>query len=200
MRSPALLRCGLALGCAALLGACAAPQAYVVLLDEDGHTGKVLVTQDGGYTLALDSASAAARIDGDTPTTVQLNKYLFETDFDPALAARPLPPRTFHVYFDAGGSALTAESRALFPAIGDALARYTAADVSIVGHTDTVGDAERNQVLALERANTVRQALGDLLAPAVAVEVTSHGERNPRVPTADDVDEARNRRVDITIR
>lgn len=88
----------------------------------------------------------------------------------------------------------------LGPAIAETLAHRAAPDVSIVGHTDTVGDAERNQVLALERARIVQQALAELLKDAVAVEVTSHGERNPVVPTADEMDEPRNRRVDITIR
>lgn len=191
---------GLALAAAALLGACAAPQSYVVLLDDEGRTGKVVLTREGSAGLALDTANAAARLDRAEPAGVRLNKYLFETDFDAALAARPLPPRTFRVYFEAGGSTLTAASRTLFPAIAETLARRAAPDVSIVGHTDTVGDAERNQVLALERARIVQQALAELLKDAVAVEVTSHGERNPVVPTADEVDEPRNRRVDITIR
>jgi outer membrane protein OmpA-like peptidoglycan-associated protein len=33
-----------------------------------------------------------------------------------------------------------------------------------------------------------------------AIVVTSHGEATPLVPTADDVTEPKNRRVDITVR
>jgi outer membrane protein OmpA-like peptidoglycan-associated protein len=37
------------------------------------------------------------------------------------------------------------------------------------------------------------------IAPAL-LEVTSHGEANPLVPTADEVPEPRNRRVEVMVR
>ena len=42
--------------------------------------------------------------------------------------------------------------------------------------------------------------LGDVLQPALEVTIDSHGERNPLVPTDDGIEEARNRRVEVTIR
>ena len=45
----------------------------------------------------------------------------------------------------------------------------------------------------------MNRLIGDLL-DASAINVTSHGEATLLVPTADDVSEARNRRVEITVR
>ena len=75
----------------------------------------------------------------------------------------------------------------------------------LAGHADQqqadrAGDDAINETLALERANTVNGLLGDVLQPALDVTIDSHGERNPLVPTDDGVEEARNRRVEVTIR
>ena len=47
-------------------------------------------------------------------------------------------------------------------------------------------------------------AVGALLAAEGidpgALEITSHGEANPLVPTGDNVSEPRNRRVEVTVR
>ena len=95
---------------------------------------------------------------------------------------------------------LTEESAALVADIQQALRERPAPDVSIIGHTDRAGDDAINEALALERANTVNGLLGDVLQPALEVTIDSHGERNPLVPTDDGIEEARNRRVEVTIR
>ncbi len=73
-------------------------------------------------------------------------------------------------------------------------------DVSIIGHSDTVGKAEANAALALKRA----QAIGDLLKEkglkVEALSIESHGESNLLVKTPDETPEPRNRRVEVSIR
>ena len=68
------------------------------------------------------------------------------------------------------------------------------------GHTDTVGAATANVGLGLRRANVVRVRLIEAGLDGSAITVTSHGEATLLIPTADDVSEPRNRRVDITVR
>jgi len=73
-------------------------------------------------------------------------------------------------------------------------------DISVVGHTDTVGKDDYNSVLSLKRARAVASILrGKGVDPSV-LDITSHGKRNPLVPTGDQVPEPRNRRVEITVR
>ena len=81
-----------------------------------------------------------------------------------------------------------------------ALAALPAAEVVITGHTDRVGAVEANDRLSLARAEAVREILvaGGLARSAITV--AGRGEREPAVATADEVAEARNRRVEIKIR
>jgi outer membrane protein OmpA-like peptidoglycan-associated protein len=72
--------------------------------------------------------------------------------------------------------------------------------VVVRGHTDTTGSAAQNVALGLKRAHTVRSLLVNTGIDPSSIEVVSHGESELLVRTADDVFEARNRRVEITLR
>lgn len=69
-------------------------------------------------------------------------------------------PDHFLLYFESGGTRLTAESSAMLPKIFEAASKRPA-DMSVIGHTDTVGRAELNESLALKRANEVAAMLKD---------------------------------------
>jgi len=126
------------------------------------------------------------------------------------MAARAIPPQTFLLYLESGSAKLTTESEQLIPRIVEAIRTRTRPGVSIIGHTDTAGDAAANQRLGQERAQLIAQHLGLLPrdgAPARLSDVqlsdltvTSHGESNLLVRTPDNTPEARNRRVEVTIR
>jgi len=116
------------------------------------------------------------------------------------LRVTPLDPKTFIMYFRFGTDQLTVESEKQFPRIFDELKRYPAAELSIVGHTDRAGAKKLNAALSLKRANSTLRRLEEAGLKRSRVEVGSHGENNPLVPTADGVAEPRNRRVEVTIR
>jgi OOP family OmpA-OmpF porin len=72
--------------------------------------------------------------------------------------------------------------------------------VLVIGHTDRVGTDPFNDALSKARAEVVRRALvARGIAPGNIV-VVGRGKREPIVPTADGVAEARNRRVEILVR
>jgi two-component system sensor histidine kinase/response regulator len=75
-----------------------------------------------------------------------------------------------------------------------------AADVSITGHTDTVGKAELNEAIALKRAQAISDLLKQNGMQPFALTVGSHGKRNLLVPTPDETPEPRNRRVEVSVR
>jgi adhesin transport system outer membrane protein len=191
----------LTLALAAWLGGCASrgPGAYAVLLPSpDGSVGKVSVQGPRG-TQVLTQAQQGATLDGGSPpfavTPAQLQR-----DFGAAMAAQPTLPEQFLLYFEVGGSALTAESKALLPLILASARARPALDLSVIGHSDTVGKAEANETLALNRATAISDQLRQLGLQAAALSVESHGERNLLVPTPDETAEPRNRRVEITLR
>jgi outer membrane protein OmpA-like peptidoglycan-associated protein len=184
----------------ALLAACATPQGSVVLLPErDGKTTAVVITQ-GANQVPLTQAYAAAHLTRGGPQSYQSSAQEVQTYFASALAAQPLPPAQFTLYFVDGKDEFTDESKKLIDGVFAEIAKRPVPDVVVIGHTDKVGSDAVNDPLSRQRAEVVRNAL---LARGIAVDKVvafGRGKREPVVPTADGVAEARNRRVEIQVR
>ncbi len=175
------------------------PLSYAVLLDNaDGSVGAITVTGAKG-TVTVDQSKNAVNLDGATPP-YRADDSKLQNDFGAALAARPHPPATFLLYFELGGTQLTPESQALIARIIDDAAKRSVPDISVIGHTDTAGDAAANEKLGLQRAQTVTQLITGAGLKALEITVTSHGERDLLVKTPDNTAEPKNRRVEVTIR
>lgn len=183
---------------AALLSACAGPRSYVALLTSpDGTLGQVTVMGARGFqTLTKDHTAAA--LDGQTSPFEVTPKQL-QADFGDALAARPPLPERFLLYFTQKSELTEDSKKALVTLLERAKARKSL-DMSVIGHTDTQGASAANQALALQRATVVAAQLRSLGLQDVVMVVESHGESNLLVPTADEVVEPRNRRVEVTLR
>ena len=196
LRNTALL---LAFVAMALTGCASKPKSYVVLLESpDGTTGQVLVKGSKGEQL-IDKARRGALLDGSTPPA-PVDDETLKKDFGDAMGARPALPEHFLLYFESGGTSLTAESTAMLEKIIEVSVKRPAVDMSVIGHTDTPGKAELNEALALKRANATADLLKGKGLKVHALSVESHGERNLLIPTPDDTPEPRNRRVEISIR
>ncbi|MFT3719010.1 OmpA family protein [Pseudorhodoferax sp.] len=173
------------------------PRAYVALLpNADGSTGQVVYTGPMGRT-ELSRAGQAVALSGSAEPFMVSDEQL-QRDAGRAIAAQPRPPRTFLLYF--GTAEITPTSQALLPQILAEVRSRPTAELSIVGHTDTVGPAEQNAVLSLRRAEQAALLLQDAIASAQQVEITSHGENDLLIPTPDETAEPRNRRVEVTVR
>jgi outer membrane protein OmpA-like peptidoglycan-associated protein len=185
----------------ALLAACASkPQGTVVLLpDKDGRDTALRVTQDG-RELLLDKPYAAAQLTDKGPLQASSSAEQVQAQFGAALAARPLPPQQFTLYFVEGKDEFTDESRRAFDSVFSEIAKRPVPDVLVIGHTDTVGTDAFNDLLSRQRAEVVRRALVARGIAADNIVVVGRGKREPIVPTADGVAEARNRRVEILVR
>jgi len=72
--------------------------------------------------------------------------------------------------------------------------------LNVVGHTDRSGSDDYNAGLANRRAEAVAAALAGVGISGGAMATSGKGESEPRVPTADGVREAQNRRVEISAR
>lgn len=176
----------------------AEPGSYVVLLPSPGGgTGQVVIQGTAGQQV-LTQAQQGAALDGAGPV-FNVNPERLERDFGAAMAARPPLPEQFLLYFETGGTELTAQSRALVARILERAKARTAVDLSVVGHTDTQGRAEANEALALKRAGAIAELLRRQGLDAI-ISIESHGERNLLIPTPDETPEPRNRRVEITLR
>ncbi len=120
--------------------------------------------------------------------------------FGDALSALPPPLQHFTLFFRFESDELTDESRALLQDVLNAVRGRTAPDIAIVGHTDTTGTSSANFQLGLKRSTAVRTLLVAAGLDPSVVEVTSHGEADLLIQTADETAEPRNRRVEISVR
>ena len=191
----------LTLALLAVLAGCASKGSgsYVVLLREpDGNLGKVLVQSAKGEQVLTEVFKGTA-LDGTREPFFVLQEQL-QRDFGAALAARPTLPEQFLLYFEAGGSELTAQSKADLQLVLQRTRARSSPDISVIGHTDTTGPAPANQALALRRATAIATQLRQLGLQNALIAVESHGESNLLVRTPDETAEPRNRRVEITIR
>ena len=120
--------------------------------------------------------------------------------FGAVLAGLPPATQHFNLYLELGGDQLTPASAAMVAEVTAQVRGRLAIDVTVIGHTDTTGDTASNAALGLRRATLIRDLLIQAGLDGTVVDVRSHGESDPVVPTPDNTAEARNRRVEVTIR
>src|SRR5664280_1683658 len=79
--------------------------------------------------------------------------------FGQALAARPLPPVSYIMYFSQDSADLTADSKNLLLEALEAIALRSSTHVAVIGHTDSVGSVQYNDKLSTRRARAVVDAM-----------------------------------------
>lgn len=172
----------------------------VLLPGQGGQTGAVVVTTDVGATLLSEPYAAADVYRGGVLQARREDPSVVRERFAASLAALPPAPISFTVYFLTDTDELTPESLRLFDRVKAELAARPVPEIVVIGHTDRVGTPTYNDALSLKRADTVRVSLIAAGVPAEGISIAGRGEREPAVPTADEVPEPRNRRVEITVR
>jgi len=190
-------------GCCCFIPAEAETTVVVVPSRHDGHVGAVVVHR-GEQAEVLNTAYASVR-QGETGRIRQTSLKPREIEkiretFAAASAALPPKAETYKLYFDFASENLTEESSRTLDAILSEVSTRQAAEIILVGHSDAPGTPEANEALSQRRAQRVRALI---VARGISGDIVSAfgvGAREPEVPTLGDVEEARNRRVEITIR
>lgn len=174
----------------------------ILLPSADGSVGEVVV-KGSSKEQVLNSPYAGVGADADGRLVVaeaETAKSVRER-YGATLEALPPRPKSFTVYFAAGSATeLDTVSRYVIEMVRSELAGRPGPEIRVIGHTDTVGGLEANDALSAERAATVRDLLVAAGIQAASMDVAGRGEREPAIPTADEVDEPRNRRVEISVR
>lgn len=188
---------------ALVLSGCAKPENLFVLLENpDGKVGSIQVTNAGGARV-LDKPGQATGVHGSdsAPSApIELERKTIQEIFGATFATQPKPAVTFILNFRTGTTTLTDDSQKKIEEVFRAVRNRNFPVIAVVGHTDRVGSAGNNEILAFERAKIVAKGLVAAGADPKLIEISSHGENNPLVPTADSIREPRNRRVEISIR
>ena len=180
---------------------CSTGRDEVILLPgKDGKVGSVVVSNSSGEVV-LDKAYASAKTGGNSIAPGVSSAEAVGKEYRATLAVQPPRPVSYLVYFETGSDRLTSESGLAIEGMLADIAKRPSPEVVVIGHTDTVGRmGVRNDELSKQRAEVVRTMLVKRGIPAASVSVEGRGSRELLVPTADNVDEPRNRRVEITVR
>ena len=181
------------------------PKHDIVVLLPDPETqtvGRALVSSSRGASTELSAEGTATQIGvGEAPTApFTMDDSTVQKMFGEAMSARPPAPRQFLLYFFFDSAQLTPESETLLRRVLDVVKNRPAPDVTVIGHTDTIGTAQWNIALGHSRAVTIRDQLVTIGLNGSLVTVASHGEADPLVRTPDETPEPRNRRVEVSVR
>jgi outer membrane protein OmpA-like peptidoglycan-associated protein len=188
---------------AVLMAGCAGQKSLVVLLPENGKTpGEVIVVNSHGSQV-LNRSWQAVEIPGAGARPAApfiLGETKVQGIFGRVLSAMPMLAVHYMLFFKLDSAELVPDSKLLLPGILKAINERHPAELSVVGHTDTVESAEYNYQLGLLRANAIPALLKSLGAVPAIVATSSRGKTDLLVKTGDQVLEPRNRRAEVTIR
>ncbi len=193
----------LAGGCTRRVVAPLPAMARVILLpnDDGSSSGSLVVTNAAGSQQLSEPYSQVEVKAGSAPgTPAKIDAGEVQRLFGDTIALIPPGEARFNLYFETGGTQLTAESAAELPKIIEAYRLRRSTDVTIIGHTDTVGDTQSNYQLGLDRAQQISRAIQAAGVSPAHVFIESHGENDLLVPTPDNTEEPRNRRVEVIVR
>jgi outer membrane protein OmpA-like peptidoglycan-associated protein len=201
-----------AFGCARKQAAQAPPPApappqskqnlIVLLPDPEGKRGGIAVTNSGGaQTLAQPYQAVRVESSSTAPTPpFAMDQAEVRRVFGAVLDVLPAAEVAFTLYFEVSSNALTPESQAKLRDIMSTIRERRSTAISLIGHTDTTGDSQSNYKLGLSRAEAVAEILRQQAVNNSDLSVESHGDADLAVKTARNVDEPRNRRVEVIVR
>jgi outer membrane protein OmpA-like peptidoglycan-associated protein len=178
------------------------PPTYIVLLeDPDGNVGKVIVNDARGKTV-IEKAGEGLDMSAflSEEQLFKLKDEAIKEDFGNAIESTPVLPVKYVLLFQIGSSKLVAESEPDAQKLLEDVKSRPAPDITIDGHTDTVGRDALNDKLSRQRAEYVAELIKTQGAEPRAMEIEYYGKRKPLVVTPDNTPELRNRRVEVTVR
>ena len=183
-----------------LLAGCPRQALFVVLPNAEGGGTGAITVDDGKTMTTLDQPYAAAESRAGSSARVEESREDIGAIFRSAIAAQPILPHHFRLYFVLGSDEMTPESKVAYRTVFDDIKQRPVYEIGVIGFTDTVGDAPYNQALSLTRAAAIRGALVRDGLDRRAISIAGRGKHDLLAPTADQTPEPRNRRVEITVR
>jgi outer membrane protein OmpA-like peptidoglycan-associated protein len=186
---------------AASCSASAAPPAlFVVLPSAIGKKIGGVVVSDGSNEATLDQSFAAAAMSGGALSPCRVSEASVDSTFHDAVAARPILPHHFVLYFGADGGRLTPQSLAQYHDALRDIAERRSFQIQVIGYSDSLGSAAEARQRSLAQATELRRLLTQDQINPRKISLSARGKLDQLVPTGDQVAEPRNRRVEIWVR
>ena len=103
------------------------------------------------------------------------------------------------ILFATNSSELSNRSKFILRQFSDFLNDNPSSKILIQGHTDDIGDPDRNMVLSQERAEAVKNYLVELRISPDRLKAKGYGITMPKLPNNSEANRAKNRRTDFVI-
>lgn len=116
----------------------------------------------------------------------------------PVVAAKKITLNA-DTYFDFDKSNLKAEGKKSLDGLVAEMKIDQVEEITVVGHTDSIGTDAYNQKLSERRAKTVADYLVSKGVPASKIKASGKGESQPVADNKTKAGRAKNRRVDVTV-
>ncbi len=174
----------------------------VVLLDSGKPNSSIIVSTQkgsskvdkiGSYVELKDSNKAPSAVKKMSPDELQ-------NRFGKVISSAPKKPISYRLYFKKGSTELTDESKEIFKKALNSIKERSPCMVDIIGHTDTVGSDTINAKVSLKRSKYVKSLIEKTGLKTLSMKAKGYGENDLFVKTSDNVDEAKNRNVEIFIK
>lgn len=185
---------------ACVVSACATPDLVILLPQPDGKPSALVIQPKGGAEAVLSTPYAQAQVSDGRVALGTADAGEVARRYQGLSDAMPPRPRSYVLYFLSGSNQLAPESDARLAEILGDIARLPAPELVVIGHTDSVGTDSANDAISRQRADLIRARLIEKGIGAERIEAVGRGKRELLVPTADGVDEPRNRRVEIRLK
>ena len=181
------------------------PKVSVVLLPQTDANGNPIRTAvsitSGQQALQLDQPFALAESDPKGQLAQRISSAAeVQARYGEVLKIQPPSPEIVVLRFLPGKSQLTPESEQQLPDLIQRARARPGGEILVVGHTDRVGIRDANDALSLQRAQAIVNLLKASGFSEDLLSAIGRGEREPAVPTEDEVAEPRNRRAEVIIR
>lgn len=112
------------------------------------------------------------------------------------------PGKTFSIadiYFGTDSYELNAKSKTILSGLADYLVSNSSLQLSINGHTDDIGDNEKNRQLSQNRSDAVKRFLVEKGVAESRLKAVGYGESKPKFPNNSELNRAKNRRTEFEV-
>lgn len=177
------------------------PKTEIILLESGSAKNEIIVSTKGGEVTINKPYQSTKLLSADEkPKEVVLlskkevvNKYKVVLEDTPKLMQ-------YMIYFGSGSTAVNESAKMELQTAIDYIKSQTNSIITIIGHSDTVGNKDSNMRLSQKRTDAVKEYLESQKLDIKELTTEYYGENTPLEKTKDGVSNAKNRRVEIFIR
>lgn len=185
-----------------IISGCSTKETQITLLPEDsGKIGTISIANNKGENIKINKAYSSLKISQEGNIEEKLEtEELITSKYSEVLNALPPKHQSTLFYFSSNKAELNPDQIKEIKNIIKTIKNNDIVQVVCIGHTDSDGNKEYNKILSLKRAQSVANSLIKYSVDKSLIKIEYYGDGNPLVKTAENVANAKNRRVEIILK